>query len=94
MRRIPVAAARLRMVFAESRRRGLVERIADAQLAHAPLDPRQKSLGDAFLNQQPRSRAADLSLIEPDGIDQSFNRRILIGILEDDERRFAAQFQR
>ncbi len=72
----------------------LVERVADAQQAHAAAHLRQELGGDALLNQEARSGAADLPLIEPDGIDQALDRAILIGVVEDDEGRFAAQFER
>jgi hypothetical protein len=51
-------------------------------------------LGNAFLHQDARAGAADLALVEPDGIDHAFDRRVEIGIVEDDEGRLAAQFQR
>ena len=50
--------------------------------------------GDAFLHQQARTGATDLSLIEPDAIDQTLNRAVEIGVFEDDERRLASQLER
>ena len=73
---------------------GLVERSAGTQRAHAVADFRDERLGDALLHQQARTGAANLSLIEPDAIDQAFDRAVEIGVFEDDERRFASQFER
>ncbi len=52
-----------------------------------------KRLGHAFLHQQPRPRAAHLPLVEPDRVHQTFDRGVEIGVVEDNERRFAAQFE-
>ena len=73
---------------------GLVQGVADAQLAQPRLQPVLERRGDGFLHQNPRPRAADLPLIEPDRIHHAFHRRIQIGIGENDEGRLAAQFQR
>src|SRR5205823_14711265 len=73
---------------------GFIERRADAQRVHARLQLARKFFGDAFLDQQARAGAADLSLIEPDTIHQSFDRRVEIGVFKNDERRFAAEFER
>ena len=73
---------------------GLVQRMANPELAHAPLQPLDEFGGHALLHQKPRSRAAHLPLIEPDGIDNPFNRAIKICIIKNDERRFAAELQR
>ncbi len=64
------------------------------QRAHAIAHLRDERLGDALLHQQARTGAADLSLIEPDAIDQAFDRAVEVGVFEDDERRFASQFER
>ena len=37
--------------------------------------------------------AADLALVEEDGVNQAFDSAIEVGIVEDDEGRFAAQLQ-
>ena len=71
----------------------LVERIADAQMAHAGAQFRVKRFGDAFRDEQARARAADLALVEPDGVDEALDRAVEIGIVEDDEGRFAAEFE-
>ena len=73
---------------------GLVERRADAQRAHAVANFRDERLGDALLHQQARAGAANLSLVEPDAIDQAFDGAVEVGIFENDERRLAAQFER
>ena len=53
----------------------------------------QKGGFDTLLHQQSGACTADLALIEPDGIDDTFDRAIEIGILENDEGRLPAQFQ-
>ena len=50
--------------------------------------------GDALLHQQARARAADLPLVEPDSIDQAFHCAVEVGVFEDDEWGFAAEFER
>ena len=50
--------------------------------------------GNAFLHQQARTRAAHLPLVEPDSVDQAFDRAVEVGIFKNDERRLAAQFER
>ena len=52
-----------------------------------------KALGDVFLDQQARSGAANLTLVEPDRVHHAFDRRVQVGVFEDDKRRFAAQLQ-
>ena len=47
-----------------------------------------------FGDQQPRARAADLALVEPDRVDDALDRAVEIGVVEDDERRLAAEFER
>ncbi len=73
---------------------GLVERRADAQRFHARADFGVERFGDALLHQQARAGAADLALVEPDGVDQAFDGGVEIGVVEDDERRFAAELER
>ena len=51
-------------------------------------------LGDRLLHDQARAGAADLALVEPDGVDDAFDRAVEIGVVEDDERRLAAELQR
>jgi hypothetical protein len=71
-----------------------VERITHPQLGKPRLEPVGKDRLDAFLDQYARTRAADLSLIEPDRIDNAFDGAVDVGIGEDDEGRLAAKFQR
>ena len=54
----------------------------------------QEFSSDALLHEKPGSGAADLALIEPDRIDDTFNGSIEISIFMNDEGRLAAQFQR
>ena len=51
-------------------------------------------LGDTFLYEQARTSAADLALVEPDGVDHTLDRAVEISVFEDDEWRFAAEFER
>ncbi len=72
----------------------LVKRMTDAQRFHAGAEAGIEGFSDAFLHQQARTRAAYLALVEPDGVNQALDRGVEIGIVEDDEGRFAAQFER
>ena len=73
---------------------GLVERRPDAQRAHAVADLGDQRLCDALLHQQARTGAAHFSLVEPDSVDQSLHGAVQVGVFENNERGFAAQFQR
>ena len=64
------------------------------QRRHARFQPRQEARLDAFGDQQPRARAADLTLVEEDAVDDAFDGAVEIGVVEHDERRFAAKLQR
>src|SRR6185312_3935903 len=55
---------------------GFVERRADAQVLHARTNLSNESLRDALLHQQARTGAADLALIEPDAVDETFDSRV------------------
>src|SRR5580692_1419808 len=66
----------------------------DTERAHAAPNFFHERLGDAFLHQQTRTRTANLSLIEPDSINQSFHRTVEISVLKDNKGRFAAKFER
>ena len=72
----------------------LVERIADPKRLHSRLELGDQTLRDSFLRQDPRAGAADLALVEPDGIDHAFDHAVQIGVVEDDERRLSAQLER
>ena len=84
----------LRLVHDGAHVDGLVERIADAHVAHAVLELADELLGDVFLHQQARTGTADLALVEPDRIDHALDCSVQIGIFEHDEGRLAAQFER
>ena len=62
-----------------------VQRITDSQRLHARLDLGDESVFNRFLDQQPRAGAADLPLIEPDGVDQPLDGAVEIGVLKNDE---------
>ena len=70
-----------------------VKRVAQAQPVHAGPELVIEAVGDAFLHQKTRPGAADLALVEPDGIDQPFDGAVDIGIVKDDIGGLAAQFQ-
>src|SRR5205085_12397823 len=53
-----------------------------------------ETFSDIFLHEQARTSAAHLALVEPDGIDNALYDAVQIGIIEDDERGFAAQLER
>ncbi len=72
----------------------LVERVAEAEAVHPVLQLGVEAVGDAFLHDEARAGAADLALVEPDRVDQAFDRAIEIGIVEDDVGRLAAKFER
>ncbi len=72
----------------------LVERVAEPQALHAGAQFGDRALVDAFLNQQTRARAAHLPLVEPDRIDDALDGAVEVGVVEDDERAFAAEFER
>jgi len=71
-----------------------VQRVSKAQTVHSVPQSGIEILGNTFLHQQARSGAADLPLIEPDRIDQPFDSRVNIGIVEHDIGRLAAQLER
>ena len=70
-----------------------VERSADAEFAHACPNLFDQALGDALLHEKARTGTTDLSLVEPDPIDESLYGAVEISVIEDDEWRFAAEFE-
>ncbi len=72
----------------------LVERVAHAQLVHARAQLVVEAICDPFLHQQARPGTAHLTLVEPDGVDQTFDRAVDIGVIKHDVRGLAAQFER
>src|SRR5215470_8972052 len=73
---------------------GFVERWPGAQRAHAVAYFGNQWFSNAFLHQQAGSRAANLSLVEPDAIHQTLDCAVEIGILKNNKRRLPAQFER
>ena len=73
---------------------GFVQRVADAQALHAAAELAEELWRNALLHEDARARTADLALVEPDGIDHAFNRRIEVRILMHDEGGLAAEFER
>src|SRR5690606_19959744 len=61
---------------------------------HAGTQLRDESLCDPLLRKAARARAADLSLVEPDGIDDALDNAVEVGVLEHDEGRLPAQLER
>ena len=72
---------------------GFVERRPDTKCAHAVLDFCNQRFGNALLHQEARSGTTNLALIEPDSVDEAFDRTVEIGVFEHDEGRLAAKFQ-
>ena len=70
-----------------------VQGVAKAQPVHPAFQLGVKAVGDALLHQQTAACAADLTLIEPDGIDKALDGAVQIGVVKHDIGRFAAQFQ-
>src|SRR5260370_3639516 len=73
---------------------GLVERRTDSQSVHAVLNFTDQFIRDALLHQQARTSAANLSLVEPDAVDQAFHGAVQVGIFKNNERGLAAKFKR
>src|SRR5690606_17762752 len=71
----------------------LAERRALAQRLHALAQLRLDLCRDALLDQQTTACATDLPLVEPDGVDDPFYRAVEVGVVEDDERRLAAELE-
>ncbi len=72
----------------------LVERVADAQPGHAVPQPRDHLVGHALLDEQARSGAAHVSLVEEDAVDDPLDGLVERRVLEDDVRRLAAELER
>src|ERR1700682_2023906 len=70
-----------------------VERRANPQRVHAVLNLADQLIRNALLHQQPRTGAANLPLVEPDAVNQSFHGAIQIGVFKNDERRLTAKFE-
>src|SRR5215470_18498691 len=70
-----------------------VERVANAQARHPRPELFVQALGHAFLDQQAAAGAADLTLVEPDRIDEPLHGAVEIGVLEHHERRLAAELE-
>ena len=71
----------------------LVHRVAEAQTAHPLPQLRDHLVAHAFLDQQPRPRAAHVALVEEDSVDDPLDRLVERGVLEHDVRRLAAQLE-
>ena len=52
-----------------------------------------KAVCDTLLDQQSAACTAHLPLVEPDRVNQTFDRAVDIGVIKDDIGGFAAQFQ-
>lgn len=72
----------------------LVEGVSHSEVVHSPLDLLDHSLGDALLHEQTRTSAADLSLVVPDGVDETLDGAVKVSVIKDDERRLASQLER
>ena len=72
----------------------LVERVADPELRHPRPQLRMERVGDPLGGEKPRARAAHLALVEPDRVDDALDGAVEVGVVEHDERRLAAEFER
>jgi len=72
---------------------GLIERGTHAKRVHAVLNLADQFIGDALLHQQPRTGAANLSLVEPDAVDQAFDGAVEVRVFKDDEGGFPTEFE-
>src|SRR6185295_15922233 len=72
---------------------GLVSGVSHPQGLHASAEPGIDRLGDALLDDQARAGAADLSLVEPDGVHHALDRAVEVGVVEDHEGGLAAELQ-
>ena len=71
----------------------LVERIAEAQRRHARLQLGDDLIGDRLLHEQARARAADVSLVEEDAVDDALDRLVERRVVEDDVGGLAAELE-
>ena len=71
-----------------------VERIADAQRCNAIAQLANDLRENAFLHEQARAGAANVTLIEIDAGNDSFDRLIDRRVFENDVRRLAAELER
>jgi hypothetical protein len=72
----------------------LVERVADAQQAHAVPQLGGDLVGHRLLDEQPRAGAAHVALVEEDPLHDALDRLVDGGVLEDDVGRLAAELER
>src|SRR5690606_35894643 len=73
--------------------RVLVHRIADAQRGEPDPQLADHLAQDALLHVQPRSRAADVPLVEVDPLDDPLDRLVEARVLEDDVRALPAELE-
>src|SRR5438477_9364636 len=72
----------------------LIQRIADPERPHPALQLRHHGLIDRLLDEQSRSRAADVALIEVDAVDDPIDSLVYRGGVEDAVRRLASKLER
>ena len=84
----------LRLVDDRAHVDALVQRIAHPQHRELPLELLDQNLLDVLLHEQARASAADLALVEPDGVDDGVDGGVEIGRVEDNDRRLAAELER
>src|SRR5918996_1606541 len=71
----------------------LVERVADAERAHAPLELADDGLVDRLLHEEARPGAAHVPLVEVDAVDDPLDRLVERRVVEDDVRGLAAELE-
>ena len=70
-----------------------IERIAGAQGGEADFELGEHGGGDGFLDQQPRTGATDVALVEEDAVDDAFHGLVERRVVEDDVGRLAPEFE-
>ena len=65
-----------------------------AQRAERALQPLDDRVGDRLLDEQARTGAADVALVEEDAVDDALDRLVERRVLEDDVGRLAAELER
>src|SRR6266571_5159099 len=71
----------------------LVQRVADPQRRHPPLERVEYLVGHRLLDQQPGTRAAHVPLVEEDAVDDALDRLVDRSVVEHDVGGLPAQLQ-
>src|SRR5256885_2152989 len=74
--------------------RGLVHRVAHLEGFHLVGELRQQRVVDLLLDEESRARGTHLALVVEDAGQRALDRRVHVGVREDDVRRLAAELER